>query len=124
MSQVLFLRPSRSRLQVTPACVAGLLLAVILSAVATDLPDSLKALRGVYEKQLQLIEEESVTCIHRWPERYVSKLKAFQIEAQKRGDFDTWRLAQTELDRFQAERGMKVIRYGDRKRIYARKQII
>jgi serine/threonine protein kinase len=72
--------------------------------VKQESAEQLAAMREKFEKNLVLIQAERRKQVDAWPDEYLNQLVATQLAMQKRGDFDGWSAATTEIERFRQDR--------------------
>jgi len=71
--------------------------------------ETMDQIRAEFERQLAVLDAESAGNRAKWPAKYVDDLHQMAIGAQKEGEFETWRVLQLELDRFDAARELRTI---------------
>ena len=69
--------------------------------------NTIEEMRAEFTRQLAVLDAEFAASRAQWPAKYVEDLHQLTRRAQDEGEFEAWRVAQQELDRFEAERELR-----------------
>ncbi len=65
--------------------------------------------KAEYARQLAVLDAEYAEKRAKWPEKYVEDLHQLMRKVQDEGEYEAWRVAQQELDRFELERELRKV---------------